>query len=86
MPDVLQSCHWYAYEVGLLYHEPLDDVNVEPCTLFPLTDGAAVLDGGDTNGSDDRGLGRGGPPETRQPLAAVTTARMVRPTSPLARV
>jgi hypothetical protein len=46
-PALSQSCHLYAYEVGLPVHVPLLVVNLLPCCAVPPTAGSAVLDGGD---------------------------------------
>jgi hypothetical protein len=43
---VSQRSHAYAYEVGLLIHEPSEVVSVWPATGFPLIVGSAVATGG----------------------------------------
>jgi hypothetical protein len=41
-----QSCHWYAYEVGLPVHEPALAASVLPSCGVPLIVGALVFRGG----------------------------------------
>src|SRR5581483_8094983 len=41
-----QSCHWYAYELGLFDHEPVLALNVCPCRAMPLIAGGVTLTGG----------------------------------------
>src|SRR5438477_99997 len=43
--STLQSCHWYANEVGLPLHVPLEAVSVCPTVSVPLIVGGAVLTG-----------------------------------------
>jgi hypothetical protein len=45
-PDDPQSCHWYAYELGLSSHDPFEVVNVFPACAVPLITGAPVFTGG----------------------------------------
>jgi hypothetical protein len=42
----VQSCHRYAYDVGLFDHDPSLVTNVSPCCADPLITGADVLAGG----------------------------------------
>jgi hypothetical protein len=52
-PAVSQRRHWYAYEVGLLDHVPVEAVNTCPCCAAPLTTGNAVFAGGDATVPSD---------------------------------
>jgi hypothetical protein len=45
-PLVLQRNHWYAKEVGPLFHEPALAASVWPALRFPLIVGAEVFCGG----------------------------------------
>jgi hypothetical protein len=41
-----QSCHWYAYDIGVVpLHVPLLAVSMPPCTAVPETVGAAIFEG-----------------------------------------
>jgi hypothetical protein len=44
-PPLLQSCHWYAYDVGLPLQLPLLVLRVWPWTVWPVTPGGAELAG-----------------------------------------
>jgi hypothetical protein len=41
----LQSCHWYAYDAGELFHVPFVVDNVCPCVVVPLIVGSPVFTG-----------------------------------------
>jgi hypothetical protein len=49
-----QSCHWYAYEVGLFDHVPVDAFSALPTCGVPAIPGAEVFTGA--------GVGGVGPP------------------------
>jgi hypothetical protein len=78
-PLLSQSCHLYAYEVGLPVQLPLLVLSVWPCTAWPLTTGAAVTVGaaGGAAVTVEAELADADPPL----LVAVTTERIVLPTS-----
>ena len=79
-PVLLQSSHWYAYEVGLPFQDPFEVESVCPWTVDPDTAGAVVFDGAVaaavvTDVAAE--LAEVDPP----PLVAVTAERIVSPTS-----
>ena len=45
VPSVAQSCHWYAYEVGLKLHDPFVVDRTLPVATVPDTTGSTVLTG-----------------------------------------
>jgi hypothetical protein len=55
----VQSCHRYAYLVGLLVHEPVDPVSMLPCVGAPLIVGGSVF-AGDCGPGGEGGGGSGG--------------------------
>ncbi|HTQ67702.1 MAG TPA: hypothetical protein VMI13_03335 [Solirubrobacteraceae bacterium] len=44
-PAELQRCHWYANDVGLFDHEPLDPFSLSPSTGEPEITGKPVFTG-----------------------------------------
>ena len=74
-PELLQSCHWYAYELGLLVHDPLVVVSFWPCCVVPLMTGGALLDGGLGVDPVTVAVTADGAEAEPPPLVAVTTAR-----------
>jgi hypothetical protein len=51
--DPEQSCHWYAYEVGLPDHEPALAVSVLPSRGVPVIAGTAESTGGEAGGAGE---------------------------------
>ena len=77
-PELLQSSHRYAYEVGLPFQDPFEVESVCPWTVDPDTAGAAVFDGAEVvTVAVAPELADADPPA----LVVVTTARIVSPTS-----
>jgi hypothetical protein len=85
-PPESQRRHWYAYDVGLFDHEPVDADSVWPCCAVPLMVGRNVFTGATTEdvGAEaaaitaDAALVADAEPPA---FDAVTTTRSVLPTS-----
>src|SRR5690348_16048373 len=83
-PDASQSCHWYAYDEGLLVHDPLEVESDWPSVACPVTGGAAEADGGG-GGATEAVADDVAEPDPAE-LVAVTTTRIVWPMSATASV
>jgi hypothetical protein len=89
LPEVSHLFHWYAYEVGVPAHVPVDAVKVWPCCDTPLICGSAVFDGADVGAGAGAGAGAVATTPVGAELAlddplllvAVTVTRSVLPTS-----
>jgi hypothetical protein len=86
-PPLSQRFHWYAYDVGLFDHEPVDDDSAWSCCAVPPITGTAVFTGAATTEVGAAGAAATKPEAelvtVPEPPAfeAVTTTRNVLPTS-----
>jgi hypothetical protein len=80
-PELLQSIHWYENDVGLPFQLPLLVLSVWPWTAWPLTTGAAVLVGAAGGGAATIDVAAESADPDPPALVAVTSERIVLPTS-----
>ena len=84
-PTASHRRHWYANEVGVFDHEPVDALSAFVSCAVPVTAGAVVLTGaaGGATGSGTTTLEAALVADVEPTeFEALTTTRSVRPTSP----
>ena len=75
-PELLQSSHRYANDVGPLDHDPFEVVKVSPCPVWPLTTGALVFAGAAGTDAVTTAVGAEVPEPDPPALLALTTDRI----------